>query len=143
MVSTVAVNVTRRVRPSTSVLNSVMDFYPACFENAFTNGEVIGVWLLLTQNGLNPWCSFCGIEEPLTVPEQEARFNGLRDSLWELTSRIITLTEGVIPIVIFSTVSHIILRVVLYCCHQTQRHHACAYQRLSHPPAAGGRQEEF
>ncbi len=84
------------------------------------------------------WCP-----ETTVRTKAESEFYGLRDSLGELTSRIIALTEGVIPIVIFSTVSHIILRVVLYCCHQVQRHHAYAYQRLSHPPAAGGRPKEF
>ena len=76
--------------------------------------------------------------------EEFAEYFFLRDSLGGVNQPgIIALTEGVIPIVIFSTVSHIILRVVLYCCHQAQRHHAYAYQRLSHPPAAGGRQKEF
>ncbi len=86
----------------------------------------------------------------LWCPETTVRTKAESEFLWPARQPrgvnqpgIIALTEGVIPIVIFSTVSHIILRVVLYCCHQVQRHHAYAYQRLSHPPAAGGRPKEF
>ncbi len=91
------------------------------------------------STGFPPWCP-----ETTVRTKAESAFYGLRDSLGRVNQPgIIALTKGVIPIVIFSTVSHIILRVVLYCCHQVQRHHAYAYQRLSHPPAAGGRPKEF
>ena len=87
MVSTVAVNVTRRVVPSTVVLNAVIE--PTLrFEDPLADSEVVGYPVFAyPERTESTGLPSRGVQKPPPVPKQKSEFYGLRDSLGELTSR--------------------------------------------------------